>query len=113
MAQQIYVSKNFGDAPLGKIDIEVGLVTQHGTIAETNVGMFPGVVHLVSGNRGNKDGRYYTKDLYATSGSLQNYAWPTGANCLQFGMSNFDNPNRPSGFYIGNGTNSVPAASYR
>ncbi len=113
MADRIYVVSKFGYPAIGEVDIEVGLVTNKGVIAETNVGMHHGVVHVVSGIFGTKDSREYTSCLRVESGTLISQTWPTGIACFPFGMSNFSDPRRPSGVYVFNGTNSVPAASYR
>lgn len=108
-----YVVKSFGQPILGQVEVIVGLQTQYGVVAETNVGMQAGVCHIVSGTRGVMDSTQYADKLFVESGSLISQTWPTGVECFPFGMSNFTDPNRPSGVYIYNGTNSVPAASYR
>lgn len=113
MSSRIYVVSKFGNQAIGQVDAAVGLITNKGVVAETNVGMNEGVVRLTSGTRGTYSSKEYANVLTVESGTLAHLNYPTGSTCYQFGMSNFDNPRRPSGFYVGNGTNSVPAASYR
>lgn len=113
MSTQIYVVPFYGAPALGVIDIEVGIPTDKGIVAEINVGPHRGICRLTSGVRGVYSTKANISDIYAASGGLAPFSWPSGANCFEFGMSNFSDPNRPSGIYVENGTNSVPKASYR